>query len=96
MRAIALKGNLGRFLLTAALGFSLPGSAFDNSTYKILHSFNGSDGTGPWGGVTLDRRDNLFAATASGGNLNDCNGYGCGVVFELRPRSNGKWTESVL
>jgi uncharacterized repeat protein (TIGR03803 family) len=91
-----LTGNLGRFLLIAALSFCIPESALASPAYKILHPFNGTDGTGPWGGVTLDDKGNLFGASASGGNLNECNGYGCGVVFELRPHSNGRWTESVL
>jgi len=76
----------------AALGSGV-GSA---TSYKILRSFNGTDGTGPWGGVTLDDKGNLLGASASGGNLNECDGYGCGVVFELRPRSGGKWAEGVL
>jgi uncharacterized repeat protein (TIGR03803 family) len=66
------------------------------TSYKVLHSFRGADGTGPWGGLTLDQKGNLFGASASGGDLNECNGYGCGVVFELRLQSNGKWTEAVL
>lgn len=66
------------------------------TSYKILHTFNGTDGTGPLGGVTLDDQGDLFGASASGGDLNECDGYGCGVVFELRMRSGGKWTEAVL
>jgi uncharacterized repeat protein (TIGR03803 family) len=66
------------------------------TSYKILHTFNGTDGTGPLGGVTLDDKGNLFGASASGGDLNECGGYGCGVVFELRPGADGKWAEAVL
>jgi uncharacterized repeat protein (TIGR03803 family) len=81
--------------MVVALATFCPGVG-SAASYKILHSFIGTDGTGPWGGVALDRKGNLFGASASGGNLSECNGYGCGVVFELRPQSNGKWTEAVL
>jgi uncharacterized repeat protein (TIGR03803 family) len=75
---------------------SLTPSALAGPRYKVLHYFNGTDGTGPWGGVTLDANGNLFGASASGGNLKECNGYGCGLIFTLIPSANGKWSESVL
>jgi uncharacterized repeat protein (TIGR03803 family) len=47
-----------------------------------------------------DAAGNLYGATGTGGNLNSCyNGgglYGCGVVFELSPKSGGGWQETVL
>jgi len=54
--------------------------------YTPLYSFTGgSDGGGPVGGVAFDANGNLYGTTASGGNLSDCQGYGCGVVWELTP-----------
>jgi uncharacterized repeat protein (TIGR03803 family) len=96
MKTTALTGNLARLLLIAALGICIPGSALASPVYKVLYSFNGTDGTGPLGGVTPDGKGNLFGASASGGNLNECNGYGCGLVFKLLPHANGKWSERIL
>lgn len=77
-----------------ALSLCLP--ALSASKYQVLHSFNGTDGTGPWGGVILDEKSNVYGATASGGNMQKCNGYGCGVVFELAPQHRGGWSETML
>lgn len=61
-----------------------------------LYTFTGgADGGEPLAGVILDNEGNLYGTAEAGGNLNACNGYGCGVVFELSPGSAG-WTETVL
>jgi uncharacterized repeat protein (TIGR03803 family) len=96
MKPRELKGNLARFWLIVALGFCMPERALASPIYKVLHSFNGTDGTGPWGGVIVDEKGNVYGATASGGNMQKCNGYGCGVVFELARQHGGGWTETML
>ena len=52
----------------------------------ILHAFGGgSDGVGPFGGVTLDSAGNLYGTTFIGGNQG-CplpNGNGCGTIYKL-------------
>jgi uncharacterized repeat protein (TIGR03803 family) len=56
----------------------------------------GARGEGPTGGVIRDLRGDLYGMTAGGGDLNCPNnpwGTGCGLVYEISPRS-GK--ESVL
>jgi uncharacterized repeat protein (TIGR03803 family) len=58
-------------------------------TEQILHSFTGSDGANPIGGVVFDSAGNLYGTTEEGGD------YGYGTVFELSPSSSG-WSESVL
>jgi uncharacterized repeat protein (TIGR03803 family) len=68
------------------LGFCLAAHAAPK--YKLLHSFNGSDGAGPYGGVTMDQKGNLYGTTAGGGP--------CGTVFELSPQKTGQWKETVL
>jgi uncharacterized repeat protein (TIGR03803 family) len=56
-------------------------------TETVLHSFDGSDGDTPMGGLTMDASGNLFGA--SEGDIT-----GVGVVFELsRP---GVWNYQVL
>jgi hypothetical protein len=44
----------------------------------VLHSY-------PYGNLIFDAAGNLYGTAASGGNLNDCYGFGCGVVFEITP-----------
>jgi hypothetical protein len=64
---------------------------------RILHAFTGGkDGGSPSGGLIFDEAGNLYGDTTLGGNLADCQGEGCGVVFKLAPTSHGRWKESVL
>lgn len=50
----------------------------------VLHSFSGgADGSGPRSTLIRDQASNLYGTTPAGGNLNNCNGSGCGVVFKL-------------
>jgi len=59
--------------------------------YQVLHSFgDGNDGGGIDGGVGLASDGKLYGTT-SGGGL-----YQYGTVWQLTPRANGKWSESVL
>jgi len=71
-----------------------PGGAW---TEAVLHSFSGSDGSGPIARLTLDQAGNLYGTTNGGGSGSGCSA-GCGVVFELvAPASQGgAWTYSVL
>lgn len=63
--------------------------------YKVLHSFTGTDGSGPWAGVTLDPTGTIYGTTAGGGTGSACTG-GCGTVFRLIRQTDGDWTETVL
>ena len=68
-------------------------------TEKRLHSFNdnGKDGYAPFGGLMFDAAGNLYGTTTRGGTSGTgCGGQGCGIVFQLTPGANGKWTEKVL
>jgi uncharacterized repeat protein (TIGR03803 family) len=64
--------------------------------YKVLHAFNGRDGSTPYASLIFDAAGNLYGTTGYGGDLRRCDGYGCGVVFKLTPNADGSWTESVL
>lgn len=56
-----------------------------DGTETVLHSFaGGSDGFGPYAGVTLDASGNLYGSTLYGGG-SGCSGNGCGLVFQLAP-----------
>lgn len=61
---------------------------------SVLYDFpDPSKGGGPISSLTFDASGNLWG-TAGGGSGN-CNG-GCGVVFEMTPRANGKWKYTVV
>lgn len=70
-----------------ANGFA-PGSIFrlaPDGTAKVLYTFTGgADGDDPMGGLVLDRKGRLYGTAEGGGNGTCNNGFGCGVVFELR------------
>lgn len=58
--------------------------------YKTLHGFNATDGDGIIGGLTFDKKGNLYGTTEYGGL------YQHGVVFELSPNSTGGWSEKTI
>jgi uncharacterized repeat protein (TIGR03803 family) len=61
----------------------------------ILYAFpEHADGWGPVGTPIWDAKGNLYGVTAAGGNT-ACDD-GCGAVFKLTPRANGKWAYTVL
>src|SRR5438445_5396600 len=62
---------------------------------KVLHNFNGKDGSGSFASLILDASGNLYGTTFYGGNSVACGG-GCGTVFELTPKTGGGWKEKVL
>jgi uncharacterized repeat protein (TIGR03803 family) len=59
-------------------------------TESVLHSFNFSDGTSPYGGLIFDASGHLYGAAYAGGT------YGYGTVFELTPQGSGQWNLTVL
>jgi uncharacterized repeat protein (TIGR03803 family) len=70
-------------------------------TETVLHAFCLQDGCDDgalpiYTGLIFDQTGNLYGTTGYGGNLSQCNGIGCGVVFQLTPNANGAWTENVL
>jgi uncharacterized repeat protein (TIGR03803 family) len=62
------------------------------SRYTVLHRFNAArDGSAPFAGLVLDQAGDLYGTTWGGG------GTGAfGVVFELLPLHDGRWTGKVL
>jgi uncharacterized repeat protein (TIGR03803 family) len=77
-------GNL--YGTTHGGGASGNGTVFElvhgsSSTITTLASFNGSNGSGPYGGLLMDASGNLYGTTRTGGV------YGSGTVFALAPGS---------
>ena len=64
---------------------------------NILHSFSGSDGAGPVGGLIVDSAGNFYGTTKRGG-VGYCNEKGCGTAFELSPPAapGDPWQETTL
>jgi uncharacterized repeat protein (TIGR03803 family) len=60
----------------------------------LYHFGGGADGANPFAGLVFDQAGKLYGTTTTGG-LNDCGGFGCGVVYELTP-SGGGWIQSVI
>ncbi len=54
-----------------------------NNEETVLHAFNESEGSYPWGGVIVDGAGDVFGAAYSGADDCDGNDQGCGLVFEL-------------
>lgn len=60
---------------------------------RVIYNFSGgTDGGAPMASLIFDSKGNLYGATYGGGNP----ACGCGVVFELSPRADGTWSETVL
>jgi len=72
------------------LVFELSPSSGGSWVEETLYTFiGGNNGSVPTGSLLL-HEGNLYSATLDGGN------QGCGVVFELKPGSNGLWTERAI
>jgi uncharacterized repeat protein (TIGR03803 family) len=58
---------------------------------KVLYGFSGTGVAGGYG-LTRDNAGNLYGVGSGGiSNGGPCN-FGCGLVFELSPRSGGSWS----
>jgi uncharacterized repeat protein (TIGR03803 family) len=83
-------GNLYGTTYFGGTVFELSPTADGKWTEKVLHRFNGADGSAPSNVPIFDAAGNLYGTTSLGGTHN------YGVVFMLKPRTNGTWTEKVL
>jgi len=90
-RSIPISSCIPIFILVLILNFGCPQSA-QGQTYRVLHMFTGGpDGAQPQAGLIMDRHGNLYGTARYGGYYGgNCNGLGCGTVFELA-RSGSGW-----
>jgi hypothetical protein len=86
-------------LLGSGVVFELTPRSGGGWTETVLYNFcsqsNCADGADPQASLTMDAKGNLFG-TAPGGGNGSPSGSGSGVVFELKPKVGGGWTEMVL
>jgi uncharacterized repeat protein (TIGR03803 family) len=55
-----------------------------DGTETVLYAFKGgSDGANPQGNLLMGSGGYLYGMTLAGGNLSDCDGGGCGVIFKI-------------
>ncbi len=53
--------------------------------YTVLHNFTcAPDGYFP-GSVVLDAQGNIYGGTSSGGDVQTCPFYGCGIIYKISP-----------
>lgn len=71
--------------------------------FHPLYTFaGGNDGEGPLSRVVIGANDTLYGTTYAGGGAGCSNGFGCGIVYNLRPSpvvcraAFCSWLESVL
>ena len=68
-----------------------PISVADASTYSVQYAFNGGRaGYSPQSSLIGDAAGNLYGTTYYGGNYNCDYQYGCGTVFMVTPKGNGR------
>jgi uncharacterized repeat protein (TIGR03803 family) len=81
----------------AGIAFELVLEPDGSWSEKILHNFEygRADGSHPQN-LIFDNAGNLYGTTAGAGGGVNCDGYGCGVAFELMPGGGGIWTEKIL
>ena len=90
-------GNQGIYCLDPSgcgVVFKLAPNSDGSWTESVLYNFcsltNCSDGSRPFAGLVFDQGGNLYGTTVNGGAYDD------GMVFELSPKADGVWTETVL
>jgi uncharacterized repeat protein (TIGR03803 family) len=59
-------------------------------TQSVIHTFTGSDGSGPGSPVAFDAHGNIYGTTPTGG------ANGLGVVYQLKPNGTGGWTYHII
>jgi uncharacterized repeat protein (TIGR03803 family) len=67
-------------------GFGTVYKIAPDGSETVLYAFQaGVDGGFPEGNLVRDQDGNLFGTTENGGDMTECTGNGCGVVFEVTP-----------
>ena len=85
----SLPGTVFRLTIFCVLPL-LAARPAQTQTFSVIHTFTGgSDGAMPYASLTFGGAGTLYGTTRAGG-VNDCDGFGCGVVFKMT-QHNGAW-----
>ena len=89
---LAVLAVMGSLLSLGTWATAESDAAMADAKETVLHSFGElTDGANPsYGALVADTAGNLYGTTYKGGV------HGYGTVFELMPKPNGEWSESVL
>jgi uncharacterized repeat protein (TIGR03803 family) len=93
-----IRDEAGNLYGTAAFGGLKPGKDGAGVVFRVdpsghetvLHCFNSADGANPTGELIRGKAGNLYGTTVTGGDVDECSGQGCGVIFELDPSGEEK------
>jgi hypothetical protein len=72
MMGTTLRFTIARSFAAVAIALTLASCGWAQSVEKILHTFTGSDGSGPEAGMIIDSQGNLYGTTAFGGVFGCC------------------------
>src|SRR5258708_12568737 len=90
--SLAVRAAIALAVITFSLAVRAQGQT---QTLKVLHDFRGKwDGSSPTAGVLFDPSGNIYGTTGEGGDINSCEGFGCGMVYKLSPTTAGGWAET--
>jgi|SRR5579872_9081 len=62
--------------------------------FKVLHTFNGSDGANPIGQLIRDATGNIYGTTGEGGSGKCKGALGCGTAFKMNKDGKLIWQDS--
>jgi hypothetical protein len=82
-----------------AYKLSPPSNPGGRWTKEVLYNFaDAADGGDPFTTLVFDKAGSLYGVNGTGGDLTECNGYGCGTIFELTPPAvaGDPWTETTI
>jgi uncharacterized repeat protein (TIGR03803 family) len=82
--------------VTCWLAATLAGQPAQAQTFKVLHTFHGTNGAGPVGRLVRDKAGNLYGTTGAGG-VGKCNGSfdnRCGTAFKVDKTGKQVWLHS--
>lgn len=79
-------------LITPLLALTTAIHPAQAQTFKVLHTFHGSDGAVPPGQLVRDSAGNLYGVAGDGGAAGKCTGDGgCGTVFKMAATGKLIW-----
>jgi uncharacterized repeat protein (TIGR03803 family) len=95
MRKERRKTNIWKVAAVVAIVLSLNQVVVGAPRYKVLHYFSGTDGVGPYGGVTADQEGNLYGASDSGGS-GGLRRLWLRPYIRAQAGEDGVWAETIL